>query len=84
MKIAQAMLSVDLEKNLTEAWLVGAAVRCEEHDETGNRTTGRLSAATILQTALPFEVQLQPAFVRLRCNKAYTAFTTTIDGSGSL
>jgi len=78
-------LYVDLEKNLSEAWLIGAAVRYEDYDEAGNETTGKLSSRYDFTDSFAIRGAIATGFRAPSLQQsAYTAFTTTIDSSGSL
>ena len=78
-------LYLDLEKNLTEKWLLGAAVRYEDYDEAGNETTGKISSRFDITDRLAIRGAVATGFRAPSLQQsAYTAFTTTIGSSGSL
>jgi len=76
---------LDMEKNLTENWLLGAAVRYEDYDEAGDETTGKLSSRFEITDRLAIRGAVATGFRAPSLQQsAYTAFTTTIGSSGNL
>ncbi len=76
---------VDLERNMTSAWLLGAAARYEHYDEAGSEVTGKLSSRFDFTDNFAIRGALATGFRAPSLQQsAYTAFTSNIDGSGDL
>ncbi|MAF83854.1 MAG: ligand-gated channel protein [Chromatiales bacterium] len=76
---------LDLEQNITEAWLVGAAMRYEDYDVAGSETTGKLSSRFEFTDSFAIRGAVATGFRAPSLQQsAYTAFTTTLGGDGTL
>lgn len=76
---------LDLEKDLSESWLLGAALRYEHYDEAGSETTGKISSRFQLTDNFAIRGAVATGFRAPSLQQsAYTAFTTTIGSSGAL
>ncbi|WIO74083.1 TonB-dependent receptor [Porticoccaceae bacterium LTM1] len=78
-------LYLDLEKNFTDKWLAGAALRFEDYEEAGNELSGKLSSRYDFSETFALRGALSTGFRAPSLQQsAYTAFTTNIGSDGSL
>ena len=76
---------VDLETNLTEGWLVGAALRYEDFSDAGNDVIGKLSSRYEITDDLSIRGAISSGFRAPSLQQsAYTAYTTNLGAGGIL
>ena len=76
-------LYVDVERNITENWLTGLAVRFEDFDTAGSETVGKLATRYEFNENLAVRAAVATGFRAPSLQQVgYTAFTTSIGENG--
>nr|WP_245807621.1 TonB-dependent receptor [Cognaticolwellia beringensis] len=78
-------LYLDLEKQITEQWNLGAALRFEDFSDAGSKLIGKLSSRYELTDSLAIRGALSTGFRAPSLQQsAYTAYTTNLGEGGVL
>ncbi|WP_206019806.1 TonB-dependent receptor plug domain-containing protein [Pseudomaricurvus alkylphenolicus] len=78
-------LYVDFERNMTEDWLLGAALRYEDYQGIGDETVGKLSSRYQLSENLAIRGALATGFRAPSLPQSgYQAFATNLNNDGTL
>ncbi len=78
-------LYLDLERNMTDSWLLGAAVRYEDYGDIGDEVTGKLSSRYDFTDTFAIRGAVSTGFRAPSLQQsAYTAYTANIDSNGVL
>jgi iron complex outermembrane receptor protein len=76
---------LDLEKDISENWLLGTAVRYEDYGDAGNEVTGKLSSRFDFTDSFSLRGAVATGFRAPSLQQSgYTAFTSNIDETGNL
>jgi len=76
---------VDLERNMTETWLMGAAFRFEDFQGTGSETIGKISSRFDISDAFAVRGAIASGFRAPSLpQRDYQAFATNLNNDGTL